>query len=135
MKIEIPPKIRTEDFSAEDKDLVDRIAGVYNTFVDQIYSVLNGKVDYDNLTRQIVTLDVTTNATGQVVNSPQIKYNLSTKLKAVSVLNAQNLVNTNTYPISAPWVSWTINQGYITVLNISGLGNSTQFRLTLELVG
>ena len=134
-KIELPKKIRTEDFKSEDSDLIGKIGFVYNSFVDQVFQILDGNLDYDNLKRQIVTLEVTADSSGKIINPPSIKYNLNSKLKGINVLNAINLVNTNTYPTSHPFVSWSLNGSLVMVLNISGLQASSQYRLTVELIG
>lgn len=135
-KIQIPKKIRIEDFDEKYQDLIQSIAYCFNPFSDEVYKTLSGNVDYSNLNRQIVTpLDLTLNASGQLINPPNIKYTLTTKLKGITVLNVQNLVNSNTYPLSQPFISWTINGQIITILNISGLQPGSQYRLTLELIG
>jgi hypothetical protein len=134
-KLQAPKKIRIEDFKSDQSDLISKIGFVYNSFADQVYQVLNGNVDYDNLKRQIVTLDITVDANGALVNAPSIKYNLNSKLKGITVLNAVNLVNSNTYPSSHPFISWDLNGSLINIKNISGLQNNSQYRLTLELVG
>ena len=134
-KIELPKKIRTEDFKSEDSDLIGKIGFVYNSFVDQVFQILDGNLDYDNFKRQIVTLEVTADSSGKIINPPSIKYSLNSKLKGINVLNAINLVNTNTYPTSHPFVSWSLNGSLVMVLNISGLQASSQYRLTVELIG
>lgn len=134
-KIEIPAKIRTEDYPAEMQETVEKLGSVYNPFVDQVYQALNGRLDYDNLNRQIVTIDLSTNATGKLINPPQIKYLLNTRLKGTNVLSAQNLINTTIYPVSHPFLSTTINGQFVIILNISGLQINSSYRLTVELIG
>lgn len=133
-KIEVPPKIRAEDYAAEDQELINKIGSVYNNFADQVYQQLTGGIDYENLKRQIVNLDITTDAAGKAVNPPSIRYTVVGRLRGINVLNAVNLVNSNIYPLSHPFVSWTINGALVVVLNVSGLQPSSQYRLTIELI-
>lgn len=133
-KIEIPPKIRTEDFPSEMSETISKLGAIYNNFADQISQAINGNLDYSNLKRQVVNLDITTDATGKVVNPPTIKYNLGGKIQGINVLSATNLVNSNIYPISHPFVSFTINGQFVVVLNVSGLQASSQYRLVVELI-
>lgn len=133
-KIEVPAKIRTEDFGEEGKEVADKIGGVYNNFVDQVYQQLSGGIDYENLKRQVVNIDITTDAAGKAINPPSIRYTLSGRLRGINVLNAVNLVNSNIYPTAHPFISWTINGQQIVILNVAGLPASTQFRLTAELI-
>jgi hypothetical protein len=133
-RIEVPAKIRTEDFDSEDRSIAEKIGGVYNNFVDQVYQQLSGGIDYENLRRQVVTLDITTDASSKAVAPPSIRYTLSAKLRGIHVLNAQNLVNSNIYPLAQPFISWTVNGQQIVILNVAGLPPNTQFRLTVELI-
>ena len=133
-KIEIPPKIRTEDFPSEMSETISKLGAIYNNFADQISQAINGNLDYSNLKRQVVNLDITTDATGKVVNPPTIKYNLGGKIQGINVLSATNLVYSNIYPISHPFVSFTINGQFVVVLNVSGLQASSQYRLVVELI-
>lgn len=133
-KIQIPPKIRTEDFPAEMAETISKLGGIYNNFVDQVTQVLNGGIDYTNLTRQVVSLDVTINAAGALINPPNIKYTLGGKIQGINVLSAINLVNSSIYPIAQPFVSFTINGQFVVVLNVAGLQNGSQYRLVVELI-
>lgn len=134
MKIQTPKKLRAEDFKSDQQDLVNKIAYVFNVFADEVYSVLNKGVDYDNLNRQKVDIIVSINATGMIMNSPQIKTNLRGKIAGINVLNAIHTSSSTTYPTSAPFVSFTINGGILTILNITGLQANSEYKLTLELV-
>lgn len=133
-KIQIPPKIRTEDFPPEMADTISKLGGIYNNFVDQVTQVLNGGIDYSNLKRQVISLDVTINAAGVLVNPPNIKYTLTGKVQGINVLSATNLVNSGIYPIAQPFVSFTVNGQFIVVLNVAGLQNSSQYRLVVEII-
>lgn len=135
MKIQVPKKLRAEDFKSDQQDLINKIAYIYNSFVDEVYNVLNKNVDYDNLNRQIVELTVKIDSSGKVINSPQIKTSLRTKIRGINVLNAVNQDNSTIYPTNAPFLNWTVNEEILTVLNVSGLQSNSQYKLTLELIG
>lgn len=134
-RIEIPSKIRAENFDKEDVDVASKIGSVYNQFVDQLYNLLQKNIDFDNLNRQIVVTTVTLNALGKVVNPPTIKYTLNSKVQAVYCGNAICLNNNLQYPISTPFVSWQLNNNTLIITNVSGLQANSQYSLTLELVG
>lgn len=134
MRIQIPKKLRAEDFKSDQQDLIQKIAYVYNSFCDEVYSVLNKNIDYENLNRQIIDIIVKIGDTGEVLSTPQIKTSVRGKIRGLLVLNALNQVNSRIYPTSAPFVSWTINGDILTILNITGLQNNSEYKLTLELV-
>lgn len=134
-KIQTPRKIRTEDFNQDEQGIVSKIGDIYNSFVDDIYNALNGRLDNNNLNRQSVDINVIINNTGALISQPQIKTTILGKVRGVIVLNANNLTNPGTYPTTAPFVSWTINANILTILNVSGLQNNSEYKLSLELVG
>jgi hypothetical protein len=133
-KIQIPRKLRVEDFKSDQQDIVGKIGDIYNSFVEEVYNVLNKRIDYDNLNRELKEVTVLMNASGSLASLPQIKTAVNGKIKGISVLNAINLINPNTYPTSAPFVSWTINGNIITILNITGLQANSEYKLTLEII-
>lgn len=135
-KIQTPTRIRIEDFSEENRELIQKIAFIYNSFSDGVYQTLSGGVDFENLNRQVLDITINIDASGKVVNNPQIKSTLKTvKVIGINVLNAINQVNSNIYPISSPFVSFTINNNIVTILNVTGLQPGSQYSLTLELIG
>lgn len=134
MKIEIPRQIRLEDFEEDEKEMISKLSRNLTPFMDSVYRVLDGGVDYDNLNRKLIDIDVITDSAGLVFNAPQIKSTLRGRVKAVSVMNAVNLINPNIYPVSAPFISFSSNADIITILNVTGLQANSQYRLTVELV-
>ena len=49
-------RIVPEDFSDEDRESAEKIAGSYNEFADELYQVINGQLDFDNLARNIFSI-------------------------------------------------------------------------------
>ncbi len=135
MKIQIPKKLRAEDFDSNNQDLINKIAFIYNPFADEVFQTLDRGVDYNNLNRQIAQVTINIDSTGKLVNPPSIKLTLKTKPIGINVINAINQVNSDTYPTSSPFINWSLSGGLLNILNISGLQNSSNYILTLELIG
>lgn len=136
MKIASPKRIRKEDVKSDYADIVESIGSVINDFNDQVYQALNNGIDFNNLNQQLVTIDLTTNASGALVNPPQIKYNLVRgKFQGTMVINSKSLINSNSYPTSAVQLQTAINGSLVTILNATGLPVSSSFRLTVILIG
>jgi hypothetical protein len=133
-KMQIPKKIRVEDFSGENKEVIERIGYAYNSFADEVYSILNGNIDTSNLNRQLADIIVLIDNTGKLKSQPQIKTTISGKIRGINVISAINQVNPNTYPVSAPFVSYAINGQTLTILNVSGLQSNSEYSLVLELI-
>lgn len=134
-KIEIPSKIRAENFSEENRAVASGIGAVYNQFVDQLYFLINGGIDSQNLNRQYVDVNVTINASGQVVNPPAIRLTMRSKPVMIHCGRAVCLSNNQTFPTGTPFVSFAINNNTLIITNITNLQANTQYNLTLELVG
>lgn len=133
-KMQIPKKIRVEDFSGENKEVIERIGYAFNPFADEVYGLLNGNLDSNNLNRQISDISVLIDNIGTLKSQPQLKLTISGKIRGINVISATNQVNPSIYPISAPFVSFSINGPTLTILNVSGLQNNSEYRLTLELI-
>ena len=134
MKIEIPRQIRAEDFAEDEQELVSKLSRNLTPFMDSVYRVLDRGVDYENLNRQFIDVDINIDALGTVSNAPQIKSNLRGRIRGVLVLSANNLVDPTVYPSSAPFVSFTTNSNIVTILNVTGLQANSQYRLSVELI-
>ncbi len=135
-RINLPSQIRAEDFSDDDRELAEKIGSPYNSFADDVYKQVNGNLTFANLDRQLVTLEVRIDGSGAVINKPQIKLTLNSKITGTKVINATNLDSSTTYPTACPFVNYDIgNQNLITIKNVSGLQPNSRYNLTLEIIG
>lgn len=130
----IPKKIRVEDFKSDYQEMISKLSYSISPFMDEVYNVLNNNIDFYNLNRQLVTLNVKMDALGALKELPKVKTTVSGKVRGISVINAINVNNTKVYPSSHPFCSFTINGDFLTILNISGLQANTEYQLTLELI-
>jgi hypothetical protein len=137
-RIEIPKKIRTEDFTTDEQTIIAKISDPFNDLADAFYFALTKSIDFENLNRDLVTVNVNIGATGQVSNLPQVRHSLQTGApRGVNVIRAINSKSPNTvFPTGAPFLSYTVvSQNVIQVLAVTGLQNNSQYVLTLELIG
>lgn len=135
MKLQIPKRIRAEDFKSEDQDMISKVAYIFNDFANSVYQVLNKQIDYDNLNRQLVSVNVVIDSNGAVQNPPQIKLSLVGRIRGTVIINAVNVDNPNIYPTTAPYLSWTSNAANsLTILSISGLQPNSKYTLTVEVI-
>lgn len=133
-KIRTPNRIREEDFSEEIRADIAKLTSI-NNFQDDVVSVLNGNVDFENLNRQKAQFDVTTDATGTPVNPPQIKLSLKSKPYGVHIVRIDNLLNPGTYPTHMPFIAFTFSDVLLTVTAIKGLTASAKYRIYVEIIG
>ena len=133
-KVNNVKRLVKEDFDSKDQALVDKLAYIINPFFDQLTSAFNKQLTTaDNLSREITTITVVMIA-GKIVPQVQFKTALSAPIIGLNVLSCNNILNTGVYPITAPFISWAVNQKIITVLNISGLQTDCKYSITLEVI-
>lgn len=136
--LQVPKKIRAEDFKAADQALITKIAYIYNDFVDSVYQILNKQVDYANLNRQIIVATINLDKTGAVQQNPTYKTTINGKVGGLTVLRAVNVNDTSIFPAGAPWISWSYASNQLKILDIKGLVSNptaaSQWQLTFELV-
>lgn len=132
-------RIRSEDFPAEYRQIIDRIAYALNDFQDQTIFNLTKGLDFRNLNQDLKDIDVIIDGSGNIVNPPTIRTNLRTKARLVFVGNAVNLQNPTITPTSQPFISFTVDTTadaqLVRVLGVTGLQNNSQYRLSLLIIG
>ena len=131
--IDTVKRITTEEFKPEDREVAERIGNIYNFFAEQVTNVLNGNIDFANLRRSLLTIDVTVAANGTPIQTTQ--FNNSVGLQGTKVINAVNLTNRVNFLESTPFISFTSQgTGLYTIDNITGLNAGQSYRLTIELI-
>jgi hypothetical protein len=133
-KMQIPQRIRLEDFKAEQQDMAGKIGQVINQPLEEIYNILSNNVDFSNLNRQLTVISVSIGKDSKLINTDQIKLIVTGQVRGINVINAINLNNPGTYPISTPFVSFTSDNKTLTVVSVVGLQASSLYQLTLEII-
>lgn len=137
-KIQAPKTLRFEDFNPDEKELINKLGDVINSFQDDVYRQLNGNIDFDNLNRQIVeNVTIKINSSGVLVNAPQLKVTVKTRVRGLNVVSAINSTNSSTYPTNAPFISYTVNGNILTITNVTGLYDgvtASEWKLNIEVI-
>jgi hypothetical protein len=126
-------RIIPEDFSQEAQEVIEGVAGSYNEFADEIYQVVNGQLDFENLARSKVSIDLSFDSTGKPVGNASIKTNLGF-VSMIHIGKIQNITNASRIS-QVPYLDWSF-QGNGTVKINYGVGFTAgiKYRLTLELI-
>lgn len=133
--IQAPKRIRKEDFPEDYQELIDKMAYIINNFFDEVYFAFQGNIDFTNISQQLVNVNVSLDGSGNLIQNYQVSYNLPSIVRGVICVKAENLDNSSVYPTSQPFVSFTLKSGNIfEITNVSGLQNSSNYKLTLILI-
>jgi hypothetical protein len=121
-----------EDFPQSDQALVDKLAYVINPVFSDLQNTFNKGINVSYLTREYTVITITS-VGGVPTPKSQFKTAL-TKPVGVVVMSATNTTNSAVYVTSAPFISWSLSGTIITINNITGLQDNTQYSLTLEVI-
>lgn len=124
----------TEDgqFSDEQRQVIQKVAEVFNFHVEQIINVVNGNLDFTNLKSNITYVNVTVDANGTPIQ--QTDFTSTGGAIGCQVIAAQNRDSTTTYPTSTPFVTFSpVGNGVYRVRNVTGIQAGQRYRLTLKL--
>lgn len=137
MKIGSYQRIVSEDYDKEYQDLISKIGFTVNTAFDTVFQALNKNLSItDNLNQSVVSLRVKVDASGNPINSTQLRYTLKGNCQGIICIRAQNLTNTSSYPTNNPFISFTQSaSNLLTIDNVTGLQASNEYNLTLILLG
>lgn len=130
-----PPQLRRiakEDYSAEDRDMIEKLSYVLNTFMEQTNNVLNRGIDFANLNQEIKDVTLTVDVNGIPTMTTQLKSTLKTRTAGIICINASN--NT-VFPTNGIFLTFSENNKIIRINHVTGLPADTQFKLTLLLIG
>lgn len=115
-------------------EIVEAVAGSYNEFADELYQVINGQLDFDNLARAKVSLDISFDATGKPVGNVNVVTNLSF-ISMLYIGKVQNLTNAAERLTQIPYLDWSYQGSGVVKINYGiGFQSGKKYRLTLELV-
>lgn len=127
-------RIITEDYADDDKELIAKLAEIYNPFAEQISNILDGNIQIDNLDRQFVEFKIKVASDGtpqQVTKFAASKTNYSGSV----VVRALNLTNPAKYVNSAPFVTFSgLGNTIYTVRHITGLDAGDEYSIKIELM-
>lgn len=135
MKLNDIKRLTTDDFSKKDAQLVSRLAFALNPFLEQISTIFNKNIDFDNLNQEVITFTVELDASGIPKTQTDLRSTLKTKVRGIQCIRAQNLENDGTFPSSGVLVSFTTNGSLTRVNHITGIPANKRYSLTVITIG
>lgn len=129
-------RLNNQDYPEDDKDLVDRLGASLNDAIQSVFDALNKKLTFDdNFLGSIKDVNVTVDANGTPTVQTFLNTGVGASAKGIIVVRADNLTNSNGYPLGAPFVSWAVTNNGIQILNVRGLIPGNQYRLRILTLG
>lgn len=135
MQLNNVSRIIVEDFPQKDRETVAKLAAILNIFMDQVVELSRKNVNFDNLNRSLVTIDITVDASGKPMGVSQINTNLST-YRGKQIVDVQSLKAGVANVISTPYLDCTPQgSGIVKINKFYGLPVNTKVRVTIEFIG
>ena len=126
-------RIVPEEYKPEDQEMASNIAGSYNEFADELYQVMNGQLDFDNLARRKIDINLNVGENGTILGNSTINTSL-TYVSGLYVMNAVNTTNSAIRVTAAPFASFVYKgNGQFIISYLVGIP-AGKWRLTLEVV-
>lgn len=127
-------RINTSDFPDKYQDLIGSLSFSLNPLLEQVTNAFNKGIDYDNLNRELITVDVTVNGSGVPTTSLEIRTSLKTRLKGSVIISAINLTD-STLLTGAPFLNYDLTTNGVVVKQITGLAANKKYSLNIEFIG
>lgn len=126
-------RIIVEDFAEEDRDAVGKIANVFNSFADEIVEMSRKRINFDNLARSLVTIDITVDADGVPKGLSQINTTLSS-FSGKNIVHVQALSG-GANVVSSPYLDCTYQgNGIVRIVKFYGLPPNKKLRISIEFI-
>lgn len=127
-------KILSEDFPAEAKTVIDKLAFILNKFMQDVVGVINGNLDFDNFKHKKVSVELTVDATGIPVGNDLIQNSMTSSVIGITCIRAINTKTSTNYPTSTPLVSFDYNtKNQLRVKHVTNLTPDEKYVLTVIL--
>lgn len=129
-------RLNTNDYKPEEQDLVEQLGLTINDGMQSVYDALNRKLTFEeNFLGAIKDVQVSVDATGKPRNLTTLITGLSSAPRGITVIQAENLTNTQVYPTGSPWVSYNVINNGIQIVNVTNLQTNNIYRLRILILG
>lgn len=127
-------RIVKEDFDSEYQQLIEKLSFPLNSHMEQVRNLFNKNINTDNLARELITLQVQTNASGQPINKLSFKSKLKDRVRGINIISGNILSSNTTYMTQAPFITFSQNGEIVNILYIAGLAPETRYEFLLETI-
>lgn len=119
-------RILTSEYSGESAEMISTLASTLNPFIREVTDAINGQLDFENLSQDILEFEVTVDSSG-VPQTRQLNAGRA-NIQGFSVISARSTTNPSSYPTGQPFISFTpTGNNVININNISNLPANEKF--------
>jgi hypothetical protein len=126
-------RIIIEDFPEEQRETVGKIATIVNPFMEEVVELSRKRVNYDNMARSLVTIDITVDETGKPKGMGQINIGLPS-YSGKTIVHIQSLSGGDNV-VSTPYLDCQYQgNGVVKINKFFGLPANKKVRVSIEFI-
>jgi hypothetical protein len=134
MRLEAARRIISDNVQPEQRDTVDSIANSVNPFIENVTTILNGSVGFDNLEAKLIKLNISTDSESKILGNSDVLTNLNRPPFGAIVVDIRNSENPD-FTVSidnAPFILYRpISNTTIRVDNILNLKPNRKYTISI----
>lgn len=134
MKIQNPKRLRIEDFTEEEREMISKIAFVMNSSFSSLFDLANKRITLrENISASVREFNVTVDAQGNPRNAVFLNLDdvLANQLvEGVQVIDAYSTDGV-TRPTAGVFVDWSPNKSGININFVKGIPENKEFTIKL----
>lgn len=132
MKIPSFRRIFKTDYKAEEQELVEKLSGTINNGFEVLHEALGKKVSLrDNLQCTVKDVDIIVDSSGVPLTNTGISRDIPGRIEGMTVIDANNLTTSTTYPSSGVFVNFIPNDNGALITHVTGLQTNNKYRLRI----
>lgn len=132
MKLPTFRRLFKSDYETDEQKIVEKLSGPLNSGIEVLYEALNNKLDFENnfqATARSIQIEVDSN--GIPKGTTIFTLINSNRINGVLVRRVENLTNPGSYPLGAPFITFTQNTDRVTINHITGLIPDNQYLISV----
>ena len=129
-KLDNVRRVVKEDYDEKYHDLIDKLAFVLNSFMEQVNTEMNGNLDFENLSQDIVTFKVAVDSDGVPTTTDQIRSSVANP-QGILVIKVVDIDNPDDFD-ALPFIHFTAGTSsqVIKIKVINGLIEDRPYNIT-----
>lgn len=132
MKLPSFKRLLSTDFEKEFQELINQLALSLNNGIDILYQALANNITLrDNIKSIVQDVTVEVDSSGTPKQLAEFRLTIQGKVDGITVILAQNQVNSATYPVGGIFISGTQGVSTFVINNITGLQPNQAYLLRL----
>ncbi len=129
-------RVVKEDYDAKYHDLIDKLAFVLNSFMEQVVTEMNGCLDFENLDQDVTLFKITVDACGVPTGNDQVRTNVNNP-QGLLVIKVEDVNDPDLFATTQPFIKFVTGTSaqVIKIQQITGLTANRPYKLTVVSFG